>query len=215
MRTPACFGIFILLRLFMFARMDDHAVSKPPKSDLPDYSRKTPEICYMDNKPFYCPKALPELTHVPYAINARFARHGGLIPQDPSFVTLSGRGTQNNVLQKPPLKNSPQRNLQWSFQYSSSPKVLRSFSYNSPPFEHEKFIYEETSAGKVLRVPSEISTLPKSHDNVIEGSETTAEPLYARMLKPDEETVQPVNISLFDKFTLSLDQFQSKFYQVS
>lgn len=214
MRTPAWFGIFILLRLLMFARTDDLGVSKPLKSDLPDYSRKTPKICYIDSKPFYCPKALPELTHVPYAINARFARHGGLIPQDPSFVTPSGRGTQNNVLQKPPLKNSPQRNLQWSFQYSSSPKVLRSFSYNSPPFEREKYNYEGTSASKVLRVPFEIPTLLKSHDNVIEGSETT-EPLYARMLKPDEETVEPVNISLFDKFTLSLDQFQSKFYQVS
>ncbi|XP_039745187.1 uncharacterized protein LOC120623300 isoform X2 [Pararge aegeria] len=216
MRTPASIGILILNSLCVCVRPYDFSISNPLKPDVSIY----PQICFMDIKPFYCPKVSPRLdpANMPYAIQAGRQRQRynsyrtNARPYiDPSFVFLKGT-LDNDLRRRPPIYYSPQTYLQSSVKHAPNPDIHRSFLYNSLPLEHGKNNYEVTTVETEIKPSSDYSILTSRSDVVAVSESTTAVPFVK---VPERSSDTPANVSLFDKFTQSLDRFERKFYQIT
>ncbi|XP_023934460.2 serpin B7-like [Bicyclus anynana] len=195
MLFPVCIGVLFVNNLFASIRAYDFSILGPPIRDVPLHLQM--EICFMGNKPFYCPKSQQKS----YTANAnRYIK---------DRILLSPKRNRDNFSDRLPLYSPHQ--LLSSFQYAPSPEIHGSFLRNLPLLEHGKYTYGVTTVTNGMKPSSDYSVLPTRGNAV----KSTVVPLFTTVLKPEKEKDIHLNVTLFDKFILSLDQFDRKFYQIT
>ncbi|XP_045760868.1 uncharacterized protein LOC123864460 isoform X2 [Maniola jurtina] len=131
MRTPACVGILILLRLQVFVRSFGFSVLPPILSNIPNYLRDSEMLCFIDNNPLFCPKSSLSPPYIkPYVINPARERK--------RYDQVSPDSVDPSAFRRPPLHSNPQKQLLSLFQYQPSGE-LHGSSYNSRPLDHKKY----------------------------------------------------------------------------